>query len=120
MRRASAEDRAVPHLQTLRLVRLTVVWTAAGLLAACGGSGGGTPGTPGPIPVFGIFFAGSGDGDFEIYGIDPATGTVVPLTSNAVFDSDPSATEDGARVVFTSDRASPADVFIMNGDGSGQ
>ncbi len=65
---------------------------------------------------FGILFQNDGDGDDEIYHLDPADGDIDRLTRNAVDDRLPSWSPDGSTIAFTRG----GDIWLMDRDGSDQ
>ena len=58
------------------------------------------------------------DGDIAI--AERASGQVTRLTTDAAFDEQPALSADGQRIAFVSDRDGPADIFVMNRNGTGR
>jgi TolB protein len=56
----------------------------------------------------------------EIYVLDIASGSLTQLTDNQVPDWNPDWSPDGNSIVFTSFMAGNWDIWVMDGDGSGQ
>src|SRR5688500_6500393 len=68
-----------------------------------------------------ITFASGRTGNFEIFSMRPDGTLPTQLTNNTNTDWQPSASSDGSRIVFTSNRdGGDDDIYIMNADGSGQ
>ena len=69
-----------------------------------------------------IAFVSERDGNSEIYRIGSDGTGLTRLTDNPAIDSDPAWSPDGARILFASNRGSPAtdgsDIYVMNADGS--
>lgn len=68
-----------------------------------------------------ILFGGDAGGSsgYEIYSFDPATSAVTRLTTRSKNDFEPSWSPDATQAVWAS-LGSPAGVYVMNADGSGQ
>ena len=58
------------------------------------------------------------EGDNEIYVMDTDGSNVVQLTHNTAFDTSPSWSPDGRRIVFVSDRDEATEIYLMDTDGS--
>ena len=67
-----------------------------------------------------IAFASSRDGDYDIYTVNVATGTIKQLTNNPGPDVDPTWAPGGARIAFTRFSSGNSDIWVMRSDGSGQ
>lgn len=64
-----------------------------------------------------VAFASNNDGDFEVYLYDTSTGLSTQLTENTGFiDTDPDWNPAGDKLVFSSDRSTPArnELFILD------
>lgn len=70
--------------------------------------------------VFNRSLPGYGPEANEIYVLNLADGSLTQLTANDQADWIPSWSPDGQSVVFTSHQGSNFDIWVMNGDGSGQ
>ena len=66
-----------------------------------------------------VFDSNRDAGFYEIYRVDTAGGVPVRLTSSGD-DRDPAYSPDGTRIAFVSGRDGNREVYVMNGDGSGQ
>ena len=60
----------------------------------------------------------SKDGNPEVYVLNLSTGALRRLTSNAAIDTEPSWSPTGREIAFVSDRAGPAQVFVMDAEGT--
>ncbi len=67
-----------------------------------------------------IAFTNNGDGNVEIYVMNPDGSAQTRLTNNLAFDGDPSWSPDGSRIVFTSTRDGNEEIYVMNANGTGQ
>lgn len=67
-----------------------------------------------------IVFQSSRDGNYEVYSMKPDGTNPLRLTTNTVFDGEPSFIDNGSKIVFTSLRDGNAEVYIMNPDGTDQ
>ena len=67
-----------------------------------------------PLATAEMVFSSNRDGDYEIYSLDPDTGTTVKLTDNSYTDKHPALSRDGTKIVFVSDQQ----IYTMNSDGS--
>ncbi|MCW2999895.1 MAG: exported protein of unknown function, partial [Solirubrobacterales bacterium] len=59
-----------------------------------------------------------GDGDTNVWTIDPDTGAARALTAGPGFDGQPRWSPDGTRLAFSSDRAGSRDIWTMRADGA--
>ena len=65
-------------------------------------------------------FGGSDTGPYELsVWVPSSNGDATNLTSHAADDWQPAWSPDGRRIVFGSDRAGLAEIYVMNADGSG-
>lgn len=67
-----------------------------------------------------VYFADSGDGNFDIYIFDKEQGKAQRLTETAGFDSYPRWFPDGQKILFISKRDGEDEIYSMNADGSNQ
>jgi Tol biopolymer transport system component len=65
-----------------------------------------------------LAFTSNGDGDYDIYVMNPG-GQIVQLTNDPGNDMSPAWSHDGRRIAFVSTRAGSPDIHVMNADGSG-
>ena len=65
-----------------------------------------------------VLFTSTRSGNGDIYVIDPAGGTPVPLASHAAIDAEPEWSPSGDKIAFSSTRAGNADIFVMDSDGT--
>lgn len=56
--------------------------------------------------------------NWDVFTLELATGTVTQLTSDPTFDGFAKFSPDGDEIAFTSDRAGPSGIYIMNADGT--
>ncbi|MCH8815613.1 MAG: PD40 domain-containing protein [Chloroflexi bacterium] len=93
---------------TAVVVSATVIWLYAPLSVDSAYPGGNGR----------IAFESSGDGDVEIYTMNPDGSSVLQLTFNEAFDGEANYSADGARIAFSSDQAGAFDIWTMDSDGS--
>jgi LruC domain-containing protein len=74
---------------------------------------------PDPVTPAKMVFSSNRDGDFEIYSIDPETGTTAKLTDNTSTDKHPALSADGKKIAFVSNRSGSWAIYTMNSDGTG-
>jgi Tol biopolymer transport system component len=67
-----------------------------------------------------IIFDSQRDGNYEIYSMKADGSNPLRLTTNSIFDGEPSVCTDGTKVVFTSNRDGNAEIYVMNADGTKQ
>lgn len=67
-----------------------------------------------------IAYAGSRDGNAEIYVIDVGSQNQMRLTNNSAHDFHPTWSPDGTKIAFTSERDSNREIYVMNADGTNQ
>ncbi len=67
-----------------------------------------------------LYYNDDSDGDQEIYSVSLATGDARKLTDNDAPDHLPVVSPDGRRIVFTSERNGPEEVFLLDLDGGAQ
>ncbi len=67
-----------------------------------------------------IMSLGRDDGNSNIYTLDLRSRTTTRLTASNSIDTSPSYSPDGSRIVFTSDRGGPTQIYVMGADGSNQ
>ncbi|MCB1426899.1 MAG: Tol-Pal system protein TolB, partial [Notoacmeibacter sp.] len=65
-----------------------------------------------------IMTLGRDDGNANIYAMDLRSRTTQRLTASNAIDTSPSYSPAGDRIVFTSDRAGRAQIYVMGADGS--
>ena len=65
-----------------------------------------------------LLFASTRTGNGDIYVVDPAGGTPVPLTSDPAIDAEPEWSPAGDKIAFSSTRAGNAEIFVMDSDGT--
>lgn len=56
--------------------------------------------------------------DFDVFVCDPAKGTLTQITDNDGYDAETTVSEDGKRLIFTSQRDNGIGLWTMNPDGS--
>jgi len=67
-----------------------------------------------------IAYMSNADGDFDIYVMEPDSGTIVKLTDAPGQDGTPVWSPDGARIAFRSLRVGHSQIYAMDADGSNQ
>ncbi len=67
-----------------------------------------------------VYFADSGEENFEIYVFNKDTGKSQRLTNSPGFDSYPHWFPDGQKILFISKRDGEDEIYVMNADGSDQ
>jgi len=67
-----------------------------------------------------IAFASNQDGDYEIFSVQVDGQDRRQLTTNDIFDSEPSWSPDGLEIAFSSGRGGLPDIHVMHFDGSNQ
>lgn len=71
-----------------------------------------------------IAFTNDGDGDPDIYSMNPGGTGVKKLTNNSVPDGDPASSPDGTKIAFTRHLGSypniNPEIYVMNADGTNQ
>jgi uncharacterized protein YraI len=65
-----------------------------------------------------VVFASDRSGDYEIYTLDPDTGTISRLTDDPAADLEPVWSPDGETIAFVSDRDGDFEIFVMRADGT--
>ncbi len=65
-----------------------------------------------------LYFADSGEGNFDIYVFEEISGKNLRLTDSAGFDSYPHWSPDGQKIIFISKRDGEDEIYSMNADGS--
>jgi Tol biopolymer transport system component len=99
-----------------RIALTALLATAAGALSVAGNAPAAFPGANGKIAF--THDPGTTGSNEDIFTIDPTGQNLTPLTSGPENDFEPSYSADGERIVFS--RGSPAQIWVMNQDGSGQ
>ena len=112
---------------------IAVVLTLGLVAAACGGGGepakpeaGGvtppsgdatTPVSGGEAPGGKVAFVSFGDGNQEIYVMNPDGSDKRNLTNDPAADFDPDWSPDGKQIAFVSNRTEQAHIYVMDADG---
>ncbi|MGH7551273.1 MAG: Kelch repeat-containing protein [Gemmatimonadota bacterium] len=65
-----------------------------------------------------IAYMSNADGDFDIYVMEPDSGTIAKLTDAPGQDGTPVWSPDGSRIAFRSYRDGPSQIYVMDADGS--
>ena len=76
------------------------------------------PTTPHPLAHSLIAFSARIDNNWDIYAIDPATGTRLRLTADPAPDSFPAFSPDGTRLAFASRRNGYWNLYLLTADGT--
>ena len=67
-----------------------------------------------------VAFAQSYAGNWDIYVVTIADGTIKRLTTNATGDTQPTWSADGSRIAFTSNRSGQSQIWVMSSNGGSQ
>ena len=80
----------------------------------------GAVGTYSPNGAQIVFQSRGGEGEYQIYTYDMATGSIVRLTHTLARNFRPSWSPDGQQIAFVSERDGQGAIYIMNADGTNQ